>query len=315
MSAHGLLNLNKPAGFTSRQCVSRIARLVRPAKVGHAGTLDPLATGVLVICVGDATRLIQYVQRQPKSYTATFLLGRTSDTEDIEGQVLELDRPPIPSRAEIVAASQPLRGTIRQRPPAFSALRVQGRRAYKLARMGVPVELAPRTIDVYELEIVAYQYPELTLRIRCGSGTYVRSLGRDLAASLGTGAVMSELTRTAIGDFRLENASPESELGSLEDLRRLLQPPLAAVAVLPRVRLSDDQLAAVRQGQLIRQVGAIEAPTLQAPAREFPETHPVELAALTPDGHLAAILTCREPGVWAPSCVLAGKGGSETTGS
>src|SRR5437868_5550844 len=136
-----LLNVNKPAGITSRDVVNRLQRLVRPAKVGHAGTLDPLATGVLVVCLGQATRLIEYVQQMPKTYHGTFLLGRESDTEDIEGDVKELPNAPRPSRAEIDAALPQFVGRIEQRPPAYSALKVGGERAYDKARRGEAVVL------------------------------------------------------------------------------------------------------------------------------------------------------------------------------
>ena len=191
----GLLNINKPSGITSRRVVDRVARLVKPLKAGHAGTLDPLASGVLVVCVGQATRLIEYVQRMPKRYRATFLLGRSSPTEDVEGEVSELAGAPEPSRAQIEQAAQGMLGQLAQRPPAFSAIKVAGRRSYDLARAGQAVELEPRTITVYGIDLIAYRYPELELDIRCGSGTYVRTLGRELAERLGSCAVMS-LERT-----------------------------------------------------------------------------------------------------------------------
>ena len=150
--ASGLLNVDKPAGMTSRDAVDLVQRLARPAKVGHAGTLDPLATGVLVICVGAATRLIEYVQRMPKRYVGTFLLGRSSTTEDIEGQVTLLSDPPIPAAAQIEAATEKFVGSLLQRPPAFSALKVAGKRAYDLARRGEAVELKPRPVEVYALK-------------------------------------------------------------------------------------------------------------------------------------------------------------------
>src|SRR5206468_2581373 len=146
--------------LTSRDVVNRVQRLVRPHKVGHAGTLDPQATGVLVLALGPATRLVEYVQQMPKTYQATFLLGRTSDTEDIAGTVVELPAPVVPTRAEIETAIPRFLGTIEQRPPAYSALKVAGRRAYELARRGDAVELAPRSIEVHSLEIVRYDYPE-----------------------------------------------------------------------------------------------------------------------------------------------------------
>ncbi len=282
---HGLLNLDKPPGLTSRDAVNRVQRLVRPAKVGHAGTLDPLATGVLVICVGAATRLIEYVQRLRKEYVGTFLLGRTSPTEDVDGPVTELTDPPVPTREQIASAARALTGEIVQRPPAFSALKVGGRRAYDLARQGECVELGPRPVTVYALEVESYDYPQLVLRIACGGGTYVRSLGRDLAESLGTGAVMSALVRTAIGPFRVEDAVGPGALAP-ESWTSHLLPCVRAVDSLPRVRLSAEEAARVRQGQPIR--------------HKAPSGNEAEMAAVDEGGGLVAILTPRGPGLLGP---------------
>ena len=285
MAPYGLLNLNKPPGLTSRQVVNHVQRLARPAKVGHAGTLDPLATGVLVVCVGAATRLIEYIQQMPKGYTGTFLLGRRSPTEDVEGDVAELDNPPVPTREQIAAASSSFVGRIEQRPPAYSALKVDGRRAYKLARQGEQVELKPRTVTVYRIELRAYEYPELTLGIECGSGTYIRSLGRDLAESLGTAAVMSALVRTSIGGFRIEEAAHPREV-TKQDWTDYLLPPLRAVESLPRVELSTSEIVSVRQGLTI--------------AKETAPADAREIAALDAGGRLVAILTRRGPGLLGP---------------
>jgi tRNA pseudouridine55 synthase len=246
----GILNVAKPAGLTSRRVVDRVVRIVRPAKAGHAGTLDPLAVGVLVVCVGQATRLIDYVQRMPKTYEGTFLLGRTSDTEDVEGVVVDLPNPPRPTATEIEAAAARFLGTILQRPPAYSALKVEGRRAYDLAREGKEVDLAPRPVEIRSIELLGYDYPTLRLRIVCGSGTYIRSLGRDLAETLGTGAVMSALVRTAIGCFSLAEAC---EMESLDEsaVAANLQPLRTAVEGLPSVVLSDTELRTLNFGQAI----------------------------------------------------------------
>lgn len=256
---HGVLNIDKPAGCTSRDVVDHVQRLVRPAKAGHAGTLDPLATGVLVVCVGQATRLIEYVQRLPKSYRAEFLLGRSSDTEDVEGQVVELSCPTVPTRDQIVAAARRFVGQIQQRPPRYSALKVAGRRAYDLARAGQQVELAPRTVVVDALAVHRYEYPRLVLDVTCGSGTYVRSLGRDLAAALGTAAVMAALRRTAIGSFRVEDAVPPDAL-THDTLPQHLLPLRRAVEALPTLQLEADALRRLRHGQ------RVEAPS-QVPPR------------------------------------------------
>jgi len=285
---HGVLNIKKPGGVTSRWVVDQVQRVVRPAKAGHAGTLDPLATGVLVVCVGQATRLIEYVQRGRKRYTGTFLLGRSSPTEDVESEVALLADPPIPSREALAQAAEALVGTIEQRPPAFSALKVEGRRAYDLARAGEEVNLAPRQIDIHRLEIVGYEYPELTLEIECGGGTYVRSLGRDLARALGSDAVMSALVRTAIGGFRLEDSIDVEQLTRTNVSERLL-PPLAAVSTLPVVELSDGEIKRITHGL------AIHRPTASAEG---------EWAAVDAAGRLLAILARRPDGALGPSRVF-----------
>lgn len=280
----GVVNLHKPPGISSRAAVDTVKRLVRPAKTGHAGTLDPLACGVLVVCVGAATRLIEYVQALPKCYTGTFLLGRESDTEDIEGEVRMLPAGNIPSHNELAVAAARLVGQIEQRPPVFSALKVRGRRAYDLARAGEQVELAPRPVTIYRLEIVRYAYPELTLDVECGSGTYIRSLGRDLAESVGTSAVMSSLTRTAIGPFRLAEAWPPERLGR-ENMADWLQPPVAAVPLLERVTLSAAELERLGHGMPIERAMPGEAR---------------EIAGLDDEGDLRAILSVELNGTLRP---------------
>jgi len=283
---HGILNINKPAGKTSRDVVNIIQRLVRPAKTGHAGTLDPLATGVLVCPVGHGTKLIEYVQRMPKTYEACFLLGRQSDTEDIEGNVQLLDDSPQPSSDQIEAILPNYMGTIDQVPPAFSALKVAGKRAYDLARQGKQVELASREIEVYAIEITAYTYPELRVRIECGSGTYVRSLGRDIARDLGTEAVMSELVRTAIGPFQIADAIEPDDQLSRGTLNAALQPTSLAVAQLPQVTIDPEQIVRLSQGKLI-DVAPAEASS--------------EVAAMTSAGDLVAVLIPGSEGGWRTS--------------
>jgi tRNA pseudouridine55 synthase len=288
-SVCGLLNVNKPQGMTSRRAVDHVARFRRKMKVGHAGTLDPLASGVLVLCVGAATRLIPYVQRMRKCYRGTFLFGLESPTEDVEGEVRELDHAPEPGLEEIVEAAGGLTGEIMQRPPAFSALKVGGRRAYDLARGGKTVELKPRPVVVYRLEVTHYEYPELTLNIECGAGTYVRSLGRDLAKSLGTAAVMSALVRTAVGGFTIQDSVPPKDLAP-ENWRDHLLPPLKAVESLPKIGLSVGEIARVRSG------GTIRRPSRYTEAKEW--------AAVDQSGGLVAILVSRGPGVLGPALNL-----------
>ncbi|HLA85077.1 MAG TPA: tRNA pseudouridine(55) synthase TruB [Thermoguttaceae bacterium] len=292
MSYFALLNLNKPPGMTSRDAINRVQRLLpRRTKIGHAGTLDPLASGVLVAAIGPATRLIDYIQAMPKSYSATFLLGRASPTEDTDGEVRELPNPPVPTEEDLLAAASRLVGRIEQRPPDFSALKIAGRRAYDLARAGQKVELAPRLIDVYSINVIAYNYPELRLDVSCGSGTYVRSLGRDLARSLGTEAVMSALTRTAIGDFTLAESVNPTTLNETTLDSHLLSP-LRAVAALHRITLTDAEQTEIRHGRTIPYRSNADAtPVGQAVPDNSSST--TELAATDMEGQLLAILIPR----------------------
>jgi tRNA pseudouridine55 synthase len=300
----GLLNINKPRGVTSRWVVDQVQRLVKPAKAGHAGTLDPLATGVLVVCIGQASRLVDYVQQMPKRYRAEFLLGRTSATEDIEGEVAELADPPVPTRLEIETAAGGFSGEIMQRPPAFSALKVAGKRAYALARRGQEVELAPRPVTIHRLEIVQYEYPRAVLDIECSSGTYVRSLGRDLAESQGTGAVMSALERTAIGGFRVEDAIDVTTLNRDNFVDHLL-PPRMAVAHLDTITLTATEQSRISNGQFIDrpEFDAQMLPLTRAlsPRRGSEAAgDSSEFAALDDCGNLVAILRRRTDGQLGP---------------
>lgn len=294
----GILNVDKPAGFSSRDAVNRVERVLGRAKCGHAGTLDPLATGVLVVCVGQATRLIQYVQQLPKHYRAVFLLGRRSVTDDVEGEVELLVDAPVPSRGEVDAALPKFVGDIQQRPPAHSAIMVGGRRAYDLARSGEEFELAARTVSIYRLEVMRYEYPELEMAIECGSGTYVRSLGRDLAAALGTAGVMSALVRTAIGQFRVEDAVRLDGL-TTEVAMEKLQPPLEALRGLPRIDLTPAQLLELRHGRPIAVRGVVR-PLAEASSPRGEAGKKPEWVGVDPEGRLAAILFEKQPGIFWP---------------
>lgn len=237
----GIINAAKPSGGTSREVVNVIQRLAYPAKVGHAGTLDPLASGVLLVCVGKATRLIDHLQRHPKTYQATFRLGCHSDTEDANGQVEFLSDSIQPALREVESVLPRFLGEQLQQPPQFSALKVDGKRAYKLARRGTHVALQPRTIMVHKLQLVRFDYPDLELTVECGSGTYVRSLGRDIALALGTQAVMTTLSRTRIGPFDLESAVNISGLDR-ESFRNHLVPAQHAVPQFPERTLSPPEI-------------------------------------------------------------------------
>lgn len=269
----GLLNLNKPTGMTSRDVVDRVSRPLRKVKVGHAGTLDPLASGVLVVCVGAATRLIEYVQRMPKTYRAVVRLGATSDTLDADGTIVEAADPRVPTEGEVRAAMASQVGTISQVPPQFSALRVAGKRAYDLARAGREVALAARPVEVYRAEVRSYVWPRVDVEIDCGSGTYIRSIARDVGAALGCGGLIEVLTRTRIGPFLLEQALDPEGLDR-ETIPGLLRPAAEAVGGMPRVVVTAGDLARIARGQGIEPPGPIAAG---------------EVALIGPGGDLVAV--------------------------
>ncbi len=284
----GLLNIDKPFDVTSRDVVNHVQRLTRPHKVGHAGTLDPLATGVLVVCVGQATRLNEFVQQFEKKYTGTFLLGRRSDTEDTEGEVVELVDAPRPEPSEVQRALDRFRGEILQRPPAFSALKVKGQRAYALARRGEAVTLEPRPVTIHALELVRYDYPELVLDVVCSSGTYIRSLGRDIGEALDSSAVMSALRRTAIGPFTLAAACTMDAI-TAQTIEQHLLPAALAVERFPRIEVSAVEMAELGHGRFI--AGTIPGGAELA-------------AAVDVDGTLVALLSAAPQGGLKPHRVF-----------
>lgn len=268
----GFLCVDKPAGITSRDAVNRVQRLIRPTKIGHAGTLDPMATGVLVMALGRATKLITYVQQMAKRYVGQFELGHASNTEDTTGYVITclVDQPP--ESADIRKTLETFRGTVMQLPPRFSALKVKGKRAYDLARAGKPVALQPRPVEIYSIELLEYNYPTLRLDVHCGSGTYIRSVGRDIGLELECGATMSALRRTAIGKFQIEGSVPLDELDSRERVEQCLLPMLHGVE-LAQIAIEEKDLPAVSHGKAIA-IGRDEG----------------ELAAVDTQGKLLAVL-------------------------
>jgi tRNA pseudouridine55 synthase len=248
-SFHGLLVLDKPGGITSREAVDGALRwFPRGTRVGHTGTLDPLATGVLALCVGVATRLTEYVQRMDKTYRAGLRLGARSDTDDADGTI-EPVAGPIPDSATVAARLGEMIGEIDQVPPTYSAAKVSGRRAYDLARQGREVDLQPRRVRIYGIDVLSYEYPRLELEVLCGKGTYIRSLARDLGERLGCGALIETLRRTRVGPFRdVDGIDPAADAALASS--RLL-PVSAAVSELPRVTLSPPDVARLRQGQSV----------------------------------------------------------------
>ena len=258
----GLLNLDKPAGLTSRDVVNIVQRLVKPAKAGHAGTLDPLATGVLIVCVGPATRLIAFAQAGRKVYRTTFRFGVTSETDDCEGTITPLPNAPRLTAAQISAVLPEFHGAIAQVPPAYSAVHVAGERAYELARRGERVELTARTVQVDRFALLRFDdaTQELDAEIVCGAGTYIRSLGRDLAARLGSGAVMTALRRTAVGPCRVEDAIACDTLDR-QTVQAHLLPPQTVLADFPAHNCTPAEVAAIQTGRAIACPVSFQLPT------------------------------------------------------
>jgi len=248
-SDHGILVIDKPSGVSSRFVVDVISRAVRNAKVGHCGTLDPLACGILIVCVGTATRLVEAVQRFSKSYCTVIRLGARSDTLDADGRIETENCPRIPTADEIARALPSLSGLALQRPPDYSALKVKGKRAYDLARAGLRVDLAPRLVQIDRIAMVHYEWPRLELAIDCASGTYIRSIARDAGDLLGCGGYVETLARTRVGPFSLDQAVSLEALSAANDIRRYLRPAIEAVPDLPQVVLSRSQVEAVAFGR------------------------------------------------------------------
>jgi tRNA pseudouridine55 synthase len=308
----GLLNIDKPEGRTSRDVVNRIQWLlrkrigVRKIKVGHCGTLDPLATGVLVLGVGSSTRLMTRVQQHRKTYSGTFLLGCATNTDDVTGETIR-ETPIAPGEFDADSIRKLLpefTGRISQVPPVFSAVHVDGKRAYELARKGKEVEIAPREVDVYSLEVTRFDDsspPEFDLCVECGSGTYIRSLGRDIGERLGCGATMSALSRSGIGPFELQEAVPLGELDQ-ENILDSLQPSAVAVCHLPTRILDEEETRRIRSGRDIPR-GSFEPPRLRAESADLNE----EVALLSSTGELIAVgAPGKIPGTLKPATVFHG---------
>ena len=275
--------MDKPAGLTSHDVVARARRLFHLKAVGHTGTLDPFATGLLILVFGSATRLARWAERHRKTYRAVIRLGVTTSTDDRTGEVL-VERSPAewPEPAAIAAALQQLTGSQRQRPPAFSAKRVSGVRSHRLARRGGSPAPAAVEVSVHRLTVLEYQPPLVTLEAEVGPGTYIRALGRDLGELLGTGAHVTELRRECIGPWRVESAHPLGEMTGGETLL----PARELVGELPGIELAPDEVTLVGHGRDLAR----------------PEPTAGE-AALLDGGRLVAVAQA-VPAGWHPAVVL-----------
>ena len=245
----GILNLNKPTGLTSHNVVDRVRTLSRIRRVGHAGTLDPMATGVLLVCVGRATRVSEYLMAGRKVYRAEIRLGVTTDTYDREGQVVT-ESPVTATRSQVERALAQFQGTIEQIPPMYSAIKHRGVPLHRLARRGIEVERKPRQVEIFRLELTGWDPPYCTMEVTCSSGTYIRSLAHDLGGALGCGAHLTALVRLASGAFWLEEATPLEEL-TADTWQSFLLPIDAALANFPALHLDARTAQRLCAGQAI----------------------------------------------------------------
>ena len=276
----GLVIVDKPGGMTSHDVVARIRRLAGTRRVGHAGTLDPMATGVLVVGVDKATRLLGYLALTEKQYDATIRLGQSTSTDDAEGELTATASAKDVSAETINKVIAELTGEIQQVPPAVSAIKVGGQRAYKLTRAGAAPELAARPVTVYQFTVTALRREgsllDVDATMRCSSGTYIRALARDLGAALGTGGHLTRLRRTRVGDYGVPAARTLEQLADRFEVVPLAQ---AASTAFPRRNLSADEARRVAHGGRLAATGTDAGPGAPGPT-----------AAFAPDGSLVALL-------------------------
>ncbi len=263
----GIFNINKPAGMTSHDVVQEIRRASGERRVGHAGTLDPMATGVLLVCIGKATRVTEYLMEHPKRYRAEITLGVSTDTLDAEGEVTHVADSVDVSRSEVEAALEAFIGEIEQIPPMYSAVKKEGKKLYELAREGVTVEREPRQVEITRLDVVEWTPPRITVDIECSKGTYIRAIARDLGEALGVGAHLSALTRTKSGRFTVDKAVELDKVTEAlrEDWWMLLIHPLDEALLDYEAIIVDEKTAQkIRHGQMIEASSPIETPYARA---------------------------------------------------
>ncbi len=290
----GILNINKPAGITSYGVVARVKRLSGERRVGHAGTLDPAATGVLPVCLGKATRVVEFIMGAPKTYLAGIELGITTDTYDAAGQIDSQTNPSHIDRPAVEAALVPFRGEIMQTPPMYSAVKHGGRPLYTLARAGLVVERESRKVTIHRLELVDWRPPRLILEVTCGRGTYIRSLAHDLGQVLGCGACLATLARTRYGPFKIEEAVPMPHLEETfreDSWRQLVYPIDFVLADFPAAAIDEAAEAAMRAGQIL-------------PLGDIIPAGPELCRAYSRDGRFLGILRRLTEDTWHPDKVF-----------
>ena len=248
----GILNVDKPPGLTSHDVVEMVRRAARQKKVGHAGTLDPIATGVLPLCLGNATKLSEFLTAEEKEYRLVCRLGIETDSQDITGEVLKQSPPDAVTREEVERVLEKFRGPITQIPPMVSAKRHKGKRLYDLARQGIEVEREPVEVVVHEIELLKFETPDAELLVRCSKGTYIRTLCDDIGRELGCGATMAALVRTACGALRVEDAADVAELKDPESLKSRLISADSALGRFPAITINDSEIGSWMTGRAVR---------------------------------------------------------------
>ena len=281
-TSDGILLVDKPAGVSSHDVVALVRRARHGVRTGHTGTLDPFATGLLLVALGHATRLIRFLPSEPKVYRAMIAFGASTDTDDVTGTVVA--QAALPEESVIRAAIPELTGILEQRPPAYSARHVGGRRAYQIAREGAEPLLEPTTVTVHSWDVESVTPSTLTATITCSSGTYIRALARDLGARCGSAAHLAELRRTRIGPFDVTNAVPPDDSAAAT-----LLAPADALGDMPRQLLSGSDVELVRHGRAV--------------AADIDDAH--QAALIAPDGALIAVAE-RDGEWWQPRVVLNG---------
>jgi len=241
----GFLVINKPKGITSHDAVAFARRRLKIRKIGHAGTLDPMATGVLVLGIGSATRLLEYIQNTDKEYEAEITFGATSTTDDAEGELSTFPNSKNISREDLEKVLPEFIGEINQIPPKFSAIKISGESAHSRARKGEEVKMKPRLVQVHSLEVRKFNFPKTEISVCCGSGTYIRSLARDIGARLEVGGYLSKLSRTRVGKFKINRALPLKSISSAKII------PIAEGIPLPQINLTRNEAEKIRNGQKI----------------------------------------------------------------
>jgi tRNA pseudouridine55 synthase len=286
----GILNIDKPAGMTSHDVVARVRRLSGQKKVGHAGTLDPLASGVLLLCLGEATRVAEYLMTGDKLYDARIRLGIATDTYDAEGRISAQADVTV-TRAQVEQELSTFVGKLAQTPPMYSALKHEGTALYRLARQGQTVARAPRPVEIYTLELLEWAPPDLQVQVHCSKGTYIRSLAHDLGQRLQCGAHLVGLVRLASGPFRIEQAIQIDEMESAfatGNAAQLLQPLDAALQAFPAVTVDPVTATAIAQGQRV----------------ELDVAEGALARAYSADGRLLALLRHEQQRLWRPHKVF-----------